>query len=190
MLSNRESARRSRKRKQEQLQELEGQIETLEKKTASLESQCQAAAVHVQKLMTDKQQLENENQHLMSIFQQLQVRSEPRAPRRVRACDALSCVVPVVVWRGVLSGGARCVQKSLGKDTIRMHLPAALAGPPPGENVAAPEASPRNGRTADGGAAAEGNEPDTGRGKRARESADAKGEPEPAKSRRSAAKKA
>ena len=74
MLSNRESARRSRKRKQEQLQELEGQIETLEKKTASLESQCQAAAVHVQKLMTDKQQLENENQHLMSIFQQLQVR--------------------------------------------------------------------------------------------------------------------
>jgi hypothetical protein len=73
MLSNRESARRSRKRKQEQLSELEKRIEELEKKNGNLESQCQAAAVHVQKLMSDKQRLENENQHLTSIFSQLQV---------------------------------------------------------------------------------------------------------------------
>lgn len=90
MLSNRESARRSRKRKQEQLQELEGQISELEVKNENLESQCQAAAVHVQQLMSEKQRLENENQHLLSIFSQL--------------------------------------QKSLGKEKILLHLPAALGG--------------------------------------------------------------
>ena len=62
------------KRKNLCLQELEAAIEVLEKKGAGLESQCQAAAVHVQKLMADKQRLENENQHLLSIFSQLQVR--------------------------------------------------------------------------------------------------------------------
>ena len=74
MLSNRESARRSRKRKQEQLSELEQQVKVLEDKNDNLESQCQAAAVHVQNILADKQRLENENQHLMSILQQLQVR--------------------------------------------------------------------------------------------------------------------
>ena len=73
MLSNRESARRSRKRKQEQLAEFESRVDELAKKNSNLESQCQAAAVHVQKLMADKQRLENENQHMVEIFAQLQV---------------------------------------------------------------------------------------------------------------------
>jgi DNA repair exonuclease SbcCD ATPase subunit len=73
MLSNRESARRSRKRKQEQLQELEAKIHVLEQRNSSLEAHCQSVAAHVQKLMDAKQELENENQHLTSIFEQLQV---------------------------------------------------------------------------------------------------------------------
>jgi bZIP transcription factor len=78
MLSNRESARRSRKRKQEQLVDLEKQIQAMEDKNAHLERQCNAAAVTVRDLMADKQRLENENQHMMGIFQQLQVRHRSR----------------------------------------------------------------------------------------------------------------
>lgn len=90
MLSNRESARRSRRRKQEQLQELEAKIQALEQRNASLEAHCQSVSARVQKLLDAKQELENENQHLTSLFEQL--------------------------------------QRSLGKETIRMHLPVALGG--------------------------------------------------------------
>lgn len=74
MLSNRESARRSRKRKQEQLQELEAQIKQLQDKNDSLEQQCQAAADHVGVVNNEKQRLENENHHLNGILTALQVR--------------------------------------------------------------------------------------------------------------------
>lgn len=77
MLSNRESARRSRKRKQEQLQELETQIKQLQQKNDSLEQQCQAAADHVAVINGDKQRLENENHHLNGILTALQVSPRP-----------------------------------------------------------------------------------------------------------------
>ena len=73
MLSNRESARRSRKRKQEQLQELETQIKQLQQKNDNLEQQCQAAAEHVGAINAEKQRLENENHHLNGILTALQV---------------------------------------------------------------------------------------------------------------------
>lgn len=82
MLSNRESARRSRKRKQEQLQELETQIKQLQQKNDGLEQQCQAAADHVAVINGEKQRLENENHHLNGILTALQVSTRPSAPAR------------------------------------------------------------------------------------------------------------
>eukprot|EP00892_Ulva_mutabilis_P012613 jgi/Ulvmu1/9724/UM055_0064.1 len=90
MLSNRESARRSRKRKQEQLHELETQIKQLQQKNDNLEQQCQAAAEHVGAINAEKQRLENENHHLNGILTAL--------------------------------------QKSLGMDQLKAHLPPALGG--------------------------------------------------------------
>lgn len=202
MLSNRESARRSRKRKQEQLSELEQQVKVIEDKNDNLESQCQAAAVHVQNILADKQRLENENQHLMSILQQLQVRLphhfnsftwQPcRKTQRMghntnghacvcitatSSCESIvfraSSLARVSLLLCVRVPGAQfcficsaihwptpwaqtahgvCVphflylfskplllQKSIGEDQIRKHLPAALGGAGPIPSAARPD---------------------------------------------------
>ena len=154
MLSNRESARRSRKRKLEQLGDLEiqvrrgrwwatlaaprestsgpaepdprplVQIRELEDKQENLEAQCQQAAVHVQGLMADKQRLEADNAHLLTVLKHLQARPgeglarritvfaptpHPPAPselagQRARQCGDRAAVLALA--RGAAAGGA------------------------------------------------------------------------------------
>mmetsp|Transcript_8219 Transcript_8219/g.24497 ORF Transcript_8219/g.24497 Transcript_8219/m.24497 type:complete len:377 (-) Transcript_8219:2392-3522(-) len=87
MLSNRESARRSRKRKQEHLGELQGQISALVEQKEELEDELESAQAALKRKDTEISQLRAQNEHLRSELQG-EYKPQSKAVASPRATDS------------------------------------------------------------------------------------------------------